>query len=51
MYAEKQAAISDDIIERACQGKRSKEDALILLEGSPFELFELADTLRAQIPG
>lgn len=51
MHAEKQTAIPDDVIERAYQGKCSKEDAFILLEGSPFELFELADTLRARSAG
>jgi FO synthase subunit 2 len=51
MYAEKQTAIPEDVVERAHQGKCSKEDALILLEGNPFELFELADTLRAQAAG
>jgi FO synthase subunit 2 len=51
MHAEKQTAIPDDVIERAYQGKCSKEDALVLLEGSPFELFELADKLRAQTAG
>ncbi len=51
MYAEKRIDIPVDVIERAYQGKCSKEDALILLEGSPFELFELADTLRAQAAG
>lgn len=51
MHAEKQTAIPDDVIERAYQGKCSKEDALVLLEGSPFELFELADKLRAQTTG
>lgn len=51
MYAEKQTAIPDDVIERAYQGKCSKEDAFVLLEGSPFELFELADKLRAQAAG
>lgn len=51
MYAEKQTAIPDDVVERAYRGKCSKEDALILLEGSPFELFKLADTLRARTAG
>jgi FO synthase subunit 2 len=44
-YVEKQTAIPDDVIGRAYQGKCSKEDALVLLEGSPFELFKLADKL------
>jgi FO synthase subunit 2 len=51
MYMKKPTAIPDDVLERAHHGKFSKEDALILLEGSPFELFELADTLRAQAVG
>jgi 5-amino-6-(D-ribitylamino)uracil---L-tyrosine 4-hydroxyphenyl transferase len=51
MYAEKQTVIPGDVVERAYQGKCSKEDALILLEGNPFELFELADKLRAQATG
>jgi 5-amino-6-(D-ribitylamino)uracil---L-tyrosine 4-hydroxyphenyl transferase len=51
MHAEKRTAVPDDVIERAYQGKCSKEDALVLLEGSPFELFELADKLRAQTTG
>lgn len=51
VHAEKQTDIPDDLIERAYQGKCSKEDALILLEGNPFELFGLANTLRAQAAG
>lgn len=51
MYTKKQAVIPEDVVDRAYQGKCSKEDALVLLEGSPFELFELADTLRAQAVG
>jgi 5-amino-6-(D-ribitylamino)uracil---L-tyrosine 4-hydroxyphenyl transferase len=51
MYIKKQTGISDDIIERAYQGKCSKEDALLLLEGSPYELFKLADNLRAYAVG
>lgn len=47
----KPAATPDDVLERAHQGNCTKEDALILLEGSPFELFELADTLRAIAAG
>ncbi len=47
----KPTAIPDDVLERAYQGNCTKEDALILLEGSPFELFELADTLRAHAVG
>lgn len=51
MYTKKQTVIPEDVVDRAYQGKCSKEDALVLLEGSPFELFELADTLRAHAVG
>jgi len=51
MYMNKPAAIPDDVIERAHQGKCTKEDALALLEGNPFELFELANELRANSVG
>lgn len=51
MYIKKPTAIPDDVLERAHHGNCTKEDALILLEGSPFELFELADSLRAQAIG
>ncbi|HET8685042.1 MAG TPA: 5-amino-6-(D-ribitylamino)uracil--L-tyrosine 4-hydroxyphenyl transferase CofH [Methanosarcina sp.] len=51
MYMKKPTAIPDDVLERAHQGNCTKEDALLLLEGSPFELFELADTLRANAVG
>jgi FO synthase subunit 2 len=51
IYMKKKTAIHDDVIERAHQGKCTREDALILLEGNPFDLFELADTLRAQAAG
>ncbi len=51
MYTKKQTVIPEDVVDRAYKGKCSKEDALVLLEGSPFELFELADTLRAQAVG
>ena len=51
MYMKKPTAIPDDVLERAHQGNCTKEDALVLLEGSPFELFELADTLRANAVG
>jgi FO synthase subunit 2 len=51
MYMTKPAAIPDDVLERTYQGNCTKEDALILLEGSPFGLFELADTLRANAVG
>ncbi len=51
MYMKKSAAIPDDVVERAYQGKCTKEDALLLLEGNPFELFELANELRASTVG
>ena len=51
MYMRKQAAIPEDVLERIYQGNCTKEDALLLLEGSPFELFELADSLRASTTG
>jgi FO synthase subunit 2 len=38
--------IPEDLIERAYQGKSTKEDALLLLEVPPFELFRFADELR-----
>lgn len=44
-------AIPDDVIERAHQGKCTREDALLLLEGDPFELFELANELRVSTVG
>lgn len=51
MYIKKPTTIPGDVLERAHHGNCTKEDALILLEGSPFELFELADSLRAQAVG
>ncbi|WP_048125768.1 7,8-didemethyl-8-hydroxy-5-deazariboflavin synthase subunit CofH [Methanosarcina lacustris] len=50
MYTKK-PAISEAVIERAHQGKCTKEDALLLLNGNPFELFELANELRANAVG
>ena len=50
MYTKKPAT-SEAVIERAHQGKCTKEDALLLLEGNPFELFELANELRANAVG
>ncbi|MCQ1537017.1 7,8-didemethyl-8-hydroxy-5-deazariboflavin synthase subunit CofH [Methanosarcina sp. KYL-1] len=47
----KKPTISEDVIERAHQGKCTKEDALLLLKGNPFELFALADELRALAVG
>ncbi|HIH75019.1 MAG TPA: 7,8-didemethyl-8-hydroxy-5-deazariboflavin synthase subunit CofH, partial [Methanosarcina sp.] len=43
--------IPEDVIERAYQGKCTEEDAFLLLEGNPFELFELANELRASTAG
>lgn len=52
MHMKKPAtSIPDEVVERAYQGICTKEDALILLNGNPFELFELADALRAQAAG
>ena len=39
--------IPEDLIERAYQGKSTKEDALLLLEIPPLELFRFADELRS----
>lgn len=50
MYTKKPTT-PEDVIERAYQGKCTKEDALLLLEGNPFELFELANDLRASTVG
>ncbi|AKB50570.1 7,8-didemethyl-8-hydroxy-5-deazariboflavin synthase subunit 2 [Methanosarcina barkeri str. Wiesmoor] len=50
MYTKK-PTIPEDVIERAYRGKCTKEDALLLLEGNPFELFELANDLRASTVG
>ena len=43
--------IPEDVIERAYQGRITKEDALFLLEVPPFKLFELADRLRQETVG
>ncbi|MCQ1537018.1 7,8-didemethyl-8-hydroxy-5-deazariboflavin synthase subunit CofH [Methanosarcina sp. KYL-1] len=43
--------IPDDLIERAYQGKSTKEDTLLLLEVPPFELFRFADELRTLAVG
>lgn len=43
--------IPEDLIERAYQGKSTKEDALLLLEVPPFELFRFADELRGLAVG
>ncbi len=43
--------ITDDIIERAYNGEIRKEDAMKLLDASPFELFSLADDLRYKTVG
>lgn len=50
MYTKKPTT-PEDVIERAYRGKCTKEDALLLLEGNPFELFELANDLRASAVG
>ncbi|AAM32192.1 7,8-didemethyl-8-hydroxy-5-deazariboflavin synthase subunit 2 [Methanosarcina mazei WWM610] len=50
MYTKK-PTIPENVIERAYKGKCTKEDALLLLEGNPFELFELANDLRAIAAG
>lgn len=47
----KRPTVPDDLIERAYQGKCTKEDALTLLAGNPFELFTLADELRSLAVG
>jgi FO synthase subunit 2 len=39
--------IPEDLIERAYQGKSTKEDALLLLKIPPLELFRFADELRS----
>lgn len=43
--------IPEDILERAYQGTTTKEDALTLLQMKPFELFALADQIRAEAVG
>jgi 5-amino-6-(D-ribitylamino)uracil---L-tyrosine 4-hydroxyphenyl transferase len=43
--------IPEDLIERAYQGKSTKEDGLLLLEIPPFELFRFADELRSLTAG
>ena len=43
--------IPEDLIERAYQGKSTKEDALLLLDVPPFELFRFADELRDLVVG
>jgi FO synthase subunit 2 len=40
-----------DVYERSLAGKITKEDAMALLEGNPFELFSTADALRKEIVG
>lgn len=40
-----------DVYERSLAGKITKEDALALVEGNPFELFATADALRKEIVG
>lgn len=43
--------IPEDLIERAYQGKSTKEDGLLFLEVPPFELFRFADELRSLTAG
>lgn len=50
MYTKKPTT-PEDVIERVYKGKCTREDALLLLEGNPFELFELANDLRASTSG
>ncbi len=45
------STITDDIIERTYNGDIRKEDAMTLLDASPFELFSLADDLRYKTVG
>jgi len=40
-----------DVYERSLAGKITKEDAMALVEGNPFELFGTADALRKEIVG
>jgi 5-amino-6-(D-ribitylamino)uracil---L-tyrosine 4-hydroxyphenyl transferase len=40
-----------DVYERSLAGQITKEDAMALVEGNPFELFETADALRKEIVG
>jgi len=35
--------IDEELVERAYNGKTSSEDALLLLDTDPFELFRFAD--------
>jgi len=43
--------IDEELVERAYNGKTSSEDALLLLEAEPFELFRFADNLRYEAVG
>jgi 5-amino-6-(D-ribitylamino)uracil---L-tyrosine 4-hydroxyphenyl transferase len=43
--------IPEDLLERAYQGKSTKEDGLLLLKVPPFELFRFADELRSLAAG
>ncbi|RXA19509.1 7,8-didemethyl-8-hydroxy-5-deazariboflavin synthase subunit CofH [Methanosarcina sp. MSH10X1] len=43
--------IPEDLIERAYQGKSTKEDGLLLMDIPPFELFRFADELRSLTAG
>jgi len=43
--------IPDDVIQRARIGECTKEDAMLLVDANPFELFALADELRFDAVG
>jgi len=43
--------IPDDVIQRARMGECTKEDAMLLVDANPFELFALADELRFDAVG
>jgi FO synthase subunit 2 len=43
--------IDEELVERAYNGKTSSEDALLLLDAEPFELFRFADNLRYEAVG
>ncbi|SFM15110.1 5-amino-6-(D-ribitylamino)uracil--L-tyrosine 4-hydroxyphenyl transferase CofH [Methanolobus profundi] len=45
------SVITDDILDNAYKGNISKEEAIILMEANPFELFSLADDLRSRAVG
>lgn len=41
----------EDIYKRSIEGKINKEDALMLVDSNPFQIFDLADRLRKEIVG